>query len=114
MMHTKRLLSVLVLAVTFVSGNGMTVAADAKAENPKAVQAQQEIDEADKARKMAASVDSEWTTTGKLIKKAQAALKQGDYDTAIRLAKQAGEEGVIAYEQGASQKELRIPSYLKY
>ena len=113
-MRTKRLLSVLLLAVTFVAGTGVTLAADAKAENPKAVKAQMEIDKADKARKMAASVDSEWTTTGKLIKKAQAALKQGDYDTAIRLAKQAGEQGVIAYEQGASQKELRIPSYLKY
>ena len=113
-MQTKRLLSVLLLAVTFVAGTGTALAADAKAESPKAVQAQQEIDKADKARKMAASVDSEWTTTGKLIKKAQAALKQGDYDTAIRLARQAGEQGVIAYEQGASQKELRIPSYLKY
>ena len=113
-MRTNRLLSVLLLAVTFVAANGTALAADAKAENPKAVLAQQEIDKAEKARKMAASVDSEWTTTGKLIKKAQVALKNGDYDTAIRLAKQAGEQGVIAYEQGASQKELRIPSYLKY
>ena len=113
-MQTKRLLSVLLLTVTFVAVAGTALAADAKAENPKAVQAQQEIDKADKARKMAASVDSEWTTTGKLIKKAQAALKKGDYDTAIRLAKQAGEQGEIAYEQGASQKQLRIPSYLKY
>lgn len=113
-MQTKRLLSVLLLAVTFVAGTGAALAAEAKAENPKAVKAQQEIDKAEMARKKAASVESEWTTTGKLIKKAQAALKKGDYDTAIRLAKQAGEQGEIAYEQGASQKELRIPSYLKY
>jgi len=113
-MRTKRLMIVLLLAVTFAAGTGVALAADAKAENPKAMKAQKEIDKADKARKMAASVDSEWTTTGKLIKKAQAALKKGDYDTAIRLAKHAGEQGVIAYEQGASQKELRIPSYLKY
>jgi len=114
-MHTKKLLSVLLLAVvTFAGGIGMAAAADAKVKNPQAAQAQMEIDKAEKARKMAASVESEWTTTGKLIKKAQAALKKGDYDTAIRLAKQAGEQGVIAYEQGASQKELRMPSYLKY
>ena len=113
-MRTKRLLSVLLLAVTFIVFTGAALAAEAKAEDPKAMKAQAEIDKAEMARKKAASVESEWTTTAKLIKKAQAAHKKGDYDTATRLAKQAAEQGEIAYEQGASQKELRIPSYLKY
>jgi len=106
--------SVLLVTVLLGGGLGTTLAADAKAADPKAAKVQQMIDSAEKARKKAASVDSEWRDTGKFIKKAKAALKAGEYDKAMKLAKRAEDEGNLGYEQGASQKELRIPSYLKY
>ncbi|NNF96770.1 MAG: SoxXA-binding protein, partial [Halobacteria archaeon] len=38
----------------------------------------------------------------------------GEYDKAVKLAKKAEDEALLGYEQAVSQKELRIPSYLKY
>ena len=83
------------------------------ATDPKAAEAQRMIDEAEQARKKAASVDSEWTGVGKLIKQAQVAMKEGDYDQAIKNAKEAAAQGMLGYEQGASQKELEVPSYFR-
>ena len=82
--------------------------------DPNIAKAQSMIDDADKARKKAASVDGEWRDTGMMIKEAQAALKQGDYVTAMKLAAQAHKQGVLGYQQAMSQKELHMPSYLKY
>jgi len=113
-MLMNRILSVLLVTALLGGGLGTTLAADAKAVDPKAAEVQQMIDSAEKARKKAASVDSEWRDTGKFIKKAKAALKAGEYDKAMKLAKKAEDEGALGYEQGASQKELRIPPYLKY
>ena len=47
------------------------------------------IDQADVSRKKAASVSGEWRDTGKFIKKAKAALKDGKYEKAIKLAKKS-------------------------
>ena len=113
-MRLNKICSILALAVFLGGGLGAAVADDSTAVNPKAAAAQTMIEEAEKARKKAASVDSEWTGTGKLIKKAQLAMKEGNYDQAIKLAEKASDEGMLGYEQGASQKELRIPSYFKY
>jgi len=118
-MRINKLCSMLALVVFLGGGWGGAIAADPvatdpKMADPKAVEAQRAIDEAENARKKAASVDSEWTGVGKLIKKAQLAMKDGDYDQAIKNAKAASEQGMLGYEQGASQKELRIPSYFKY
>ena len=68
---------------------------------------------ADKARKKAASVDSEWRDTGKILKKAKAALKKGDFKKAIKLANKAEHQGHAGYEQGYSQRELRMPAYFQ-
>jgi hypothetical protein len=69
---------------------------------------------AESARKKAASVDGEWRDTGKMIKKAQAALKAGDSAKAIKLAKKAEKQGKLGYEQAQAQQTLKMPSYLKY
>jgi len=69
---------------------------------------------AESARKKAASIDGEWRDTGKMIKKAQAALKAGDSAKAIKLAKKAENQGKLGYEQAHAQQTLKMPSYLKY
>jgi len=77
-------------------------------------QVEQAIQAAEAARKKAASVKGEWRDTGKMIKSAQKALKAGDYEKALKLAKKAHQQGELGYKQAVSQKELRMPSYLKY
>jgi hypothetical protein len=86
----------------------------AKASSKKVALAQKMIEDADKARKKAASVEGEWRDTGKILKKAKAALKKGDTVTAKKLAAQAHKQGVLGYQQAMSQTELKLPSYLKY
>ena len=76
--------------------------------------AQAAVAAAETAQKKAASVEGEWRDTGKLIKKAQAAMKEGNFDQAIKLANKAERQGNYGYEQAVSQKELKMPSYLKY
>lgn len=113
-MRMNKIISGLALALLLAMGAGTAIAAEAKASDPKVAEAAKVIDNAEKARKRAASVDGEWRDTGKFIKKAKALLKEGKYDAAIKLAKKAKREGELGYEQAVSQKELRIPSYLKY
>ncbi len=76
--------------------------------------AESAIATAESARKKAASIDGEWRDTGKMIKKAQAALKAGDSAKAIKLAKKAEKQGKLGYEQAQAQQTLKMPSYLKY
>ncbi len=61
---------------------------------------------ADRARKKAASLGHEWRHTRKLLKRAKAAAKKGDYDKAVRLANQARFEGDAAADQAMSQADL--------
>ncbi len=75
--------------------------------------AQTAITAAQTAQKKAASVESEWRDTGELIKQAEKAMNQGDFDQAISLANKAERQGKNGYEQAVSQKELKMPSYLK-
>ena len=106
-MRIKRIFGVLVLALVMVAGAGTVVAAGGAAEAEKV------IAEAEAARKKAASVGGEWRDTGKMIKQAQAAVKAGEHDKAIKLAKTAKQQGMLGYEQAVSQKALRMPAYLK-
>lgn len=76
-------------------------------------QAQNAIAAAEKAQKKAASVDGEWRDIGKTIKKAKAAQSEGKYEQAVKLANKAARHSKLGYEQAYSQRELRIPSYLK-
>ncbi len=73
------------------------------------------IDKAETSRQHAASVDGEWRDTGKMIKKAKAALKEGKFDKAVKLAYAAERQGSYGYEQAVSQQSqnnLTMPSYL--
>ncbi len=67
---------------------------DAKTAISKAVQTTQQ----------SAKVGYEWRNTGKIIKKAKAALKKGDIDTAIKLANKASRQSDNALKQYAEQK----------
>ncbi len=62
------------------------------------------IKAAEQANKKAKSVGNEWKNTGKIIKKAKAALKKADYDKAIKLANKARNEGINAVKQHEEQK----------
>lgn len=99
--------TIIILAITFAMGSSMAIAADQKG-------AESAIAAAEKSRAKAASVDGEWRDTGKMIKQAKAAMKEGKFDKAIKLANFAERQGKYGYEQAASQKTLKMPSYLKY
>jgi len=64
------------------------------------------------ATKKANKAGNEWRDTGKIIKKAKAAAKKGDYKTANKLAKKAEQQSVIALQQAKEQKNAGNPSYL--
>ncbi|MCW8881292.1 MAG: SoxXA-binding protein [Sedimenticola sp.] len=116
-MNKRNMIGLLILSLLMAVQ--VAVAADskgdmAKMDNPMAVKAADAITKAEAARKKAASVDGEWRDTGKFIKKAEEAAKAGDYEKALKLAKKAEDEGELGYEQQVSQRELKMPSYLKY
>ncbi len=62
------------------------------------------ISQAMEKTQQSAKVGYEWRNTGKIIKKAKAALKKGDIDTAIKLANKAGRQSDNALKQYAEQK----------
>ncbi len=102
-----KIMTMILLSFTLVISS-TAIAADTKA-------AQAAIDKAETSRQHAASVDGEWRDTGKLIKKAKAALKAGEIDKAIKLARKAERQGSYGYEQSVSQKAqktLTTPAYL--
>ncbi|MCG6887172.1 MAG: hypothetical protein LJE74_08185 [Proteobacteria bacterium] len=51
----------------------------------------------------AKNVGYEWRDTGKLIKKAQEALKNGQYDEAVKLANEAKQQSTLAIQQQQQQ-----------
>lgn len=112
-MYMKKRLSAVLLAICLGGGSAGLIAADVKNADAKTSEAKAMIAAAEEARKRAASVDSEWRDTGDYIKQAQAALEAGKPDDAIRLAKMAEDQGNLGYEQGFSQRELKLPSYFK-
>ena len=102
-----KIMTMILLSFTLVISS-TAIAADTKA-------AQAAIDKAETSRQHAASVGGEWRDTGKLIKKAKAALKAGEIDKAIKLARKAERQGSYGYDQAVSQKNqknLTSPSYL--
>ena len=52
----------------------------------------------------AAKVDYAWRDTGKMIKKAKAAAKKGEYDKAVKMANEAKMQSTIALRQEAENK----------
>jgi hypothetical protein len=64
--------------------------------------------------KKADQLQGAWTTTGKLIKKAESALKKGNKAKALKLAKKANIEVKMSITQAEEQaKNWAEPSYIK-
>lgn len=61
------------------------------------------INAAQASAAQAAKVQNEWRDTGKLIKKAEAAEKAGDYAKALKLADKANQQGQEAAAQHARE-----------
>ena len=106
MRTTARLFSVALLSLGLITGCAST---DEAAEDPNAIAAQA-IADAKAANADAKAVDYEWRDTGKLIKKAEAKLAEGDTDGAIKLANQAETQANIAVAQAASENKKFLNS----
>lgn len=65
--------------------------------------------------KKADKLQGAWITTGKLIKKAEAALKKGDKAKSLKLAKKARLEARMSISQAEEQlKNWAEPSYIEH
>lgn len=62
---------------------------------------------ASQANKKAKKVEFEWRNTGKLIKKAKAAAKEGEFDKAVKLANKAKKQAQMAMLQYKASKKTR-------
>ena len=62
------------------------------------------ITAAEHETKRAKSKGFEWRDTGKIIKKAKKAMKEGDFDTAVKLANKAKRQSSSALAQAEAQK----------
>jgi len=59
-----------------------------------------------------AAAGNEWRDSGKLLKKADAAARAGDFDKAVKLAQAARLQGTMAQQQAVEQANAGNPSYL--
>ncbi|MFK5987032.1 MAG: rhodanese-like domain-containing protein [Pseudomonadota bacterium] len=98
-------LTIIILSLSLGLSSSMLIAADKQAVNKA-------IADAEVSRQHAASVDGEWRDTGKLIKKAKAAMKKGNLEKALKLANFAKRQGEHGYQQAVSQQEFKMPSYM--
>lgn len=81
------------------------------AANPEA-KAIAACDAAEASRVTASKVKMEWTTTGKLIKKAKSSIEAGKFDAAISMCNKAKFEGDASIKQASIESDLwqsRIP-----
>ena len=62
------------------------------------------ISSAKQEQAKAKKVKYEWRDTGKIIKKAEEAMKKEDYATAVKLANKAKTQGMLAQQQAQEQK----------
>ncbi len=70
---------------------------------------QQAMAEAKVSLKHAARTNFEWRDSGKLLKQAEKAAKDGDYETAIKLANNAKMQGEMAVAQSQDQANAGPP-----
>ncbi len=67
---------------------------------------QQAIAEARDAHKQADSVGGAWRDTGKMIKKAEQLLAEGQLEKALELAREAEAQGMLGYMQATAQSSI--------
>lgn len=89
---------------------GLACAGTAAASDKAAAEAA--IAAAKAAQKAASQVDGEWRETGNIIKDAEKAAAEGNYGSAVELAKKAETQGKLGQEQANSQKGVGNPTYL--
>ncbi len=65
------------------------------------------ITAAENANKRAKKVNYEWRDTGKIIKKAKKAQKDGNFDIAVKLADKAKRQAQNAYKQYLEQRNAK-------
>ena len=95
----KKLLTTAAFALFFAVGcAGTPEVSHTKADADAAIAA------AKAATKKAAGVGFEWRDTGKMIKKAEAAAKAGDFNAAVKGAKKAERQSINAYAQYEENK----------
>jgi hypothetical protein len=92
---------------------GEVAAEIAKEDAPsEKVKADEAIAAAEWARKKAASVGGEWRDTAEMIKDAEAAVKTGEFDKAIKLATKAKHQGELGYAQAMAEADADFPTYM--
>ena len=90
----KLALLVAAIALTLTACSSSPNAASNNAEQATAA-----ITAAKTANSQAKKVNYEWRDTGKIIKKAQKAQKEGNYEMAVKLANKAKRQAENAYKQ---------------
>ena len=94
-----KLTKTLLLATTLTLSAGTYLATASAAD----MSAETAIASAKDARKQAISVGGEWRDTGKMIKKAEALLKEGKTKKAAKMAQAAETQAMLGYMQATSQ-----------
>jgi hypothetical protein len=89
---------------------GMTVAGTAVAADKSSAMAA--VAAAKAAQKAAGAAGGEWRDTGKMIKKAEQAIADGNYGEAESVAKKAEAQGKLGKDQAMSQTGIGNAGYL--
>lgn len=100
------LIAVLALGIAGCAGDNAGTGSTSNASKAEALSA---ITAAKNAAAQANALHFEWNTTGKLIKKAEAAQSKGDYGLATKLAHKAQREGELAQQQALGQRNATGP-----
>jgi len=101
-MNHAKLYAALVLAFTLLSGCASNGSSEGSVEATKA-NYNSALAEANKSLKAAAQANYVWRDSGKILKKADKAAKNGDFKTAIKLANKAKRQGDMALAQSKTE-----------
>ncbi len=101
-MQRKNLIATALLTGTLAMSMGCATAG-AGSSNQAEMAAKEMLAEAEHYNEMVKKKNFEWKDTTSYIEQARAALKEGDYATALQLADHAELQGRMAYEQALQQ-----------
>lgn len=93
-----------VLALLVAAGITLGACAGSQESSVTKGDAESAITAAKHELKRAKAIDYAWRDTGKLIKKAEAAMKDGDLDKAVDLANEAKMQSTLAIQQQKREK----------
>lgn len=101
-MHRNRITMAAILAACLSTP---AIAADKAAYDKAVANAKAALD-------AASAVDGEWRDSRKMLKQAEKAAAQGDYDKAVKLAETAEFQGVMGKKQALQEDKVGNPNYL--